>query len=647
MKKLLWTVSFLAVTAGSVGAGALSNITMRGSDTLSSFSLSVISTAVCPAAVGILYQASGSSGAETILVAGSTSTFASQTVAPMSRFLLSPVCAAADPSKAEGIAFGAESAPVLMSKVHAAACQTAKGATDCSATPNSGLKQSGTLANGTYTLGANSAVTNVAGWQDVLRLIYLGLPNTTGKNPGDQNNTGPTSLRDCNSAARQDLVNHWGNLFENGCEASGGNCTQLTHAFRRDLSSRATDIFRELINGKLYPFCNARFAGDTTPSDYPTVLTNGTPIFDDPYQDFDPIRRVCAGGQNGGGAALPPPITNADGTQSQPDYPAQIAEQVCSPKGTLGLVLTILPPTFPGGAAVSDLYPTKPCLKGALVFGAAPRLPGTSKSTLCPNGDVTLGNSASDYDPTTGVINNSSNVCLIPAASDGDPRCINGKNNFNAPLDPPFGVIPAAQRDGRVFNLHLYSALGAYRSDALIGAGRNVVGNFSRIHGTRTLLASGPSCPGTAGDGRCCDSLDAGSQIGCLVQANPCVMGFANLSAQNAALQTSAAAPEAAFGPDIEGVQETPLCFSQGYPLADRTYLNTVVGFENVTGQEFQLAKCFAGSANGFNALLAASDLAPLSNGPVCQDFPQEICENGGPASDACANNPPGIPTQH
>ncbi len=645
MKKTMLVATFLAVGAGSAGVSALSNISMKGSDTLKNFTLSVISSAVCPAAVGIAYQGGGSGGGETAIVASSTAATPTQTVAPMSKFISAPSCAAADPTKAEGIAFAADGVSVITSKVHFAACQTAKASTDCSSTPNSGLKQTGTLAGGAYTLGSNPAV---AGWQDVLRLIYLGLPNTTGANPGTQDNTGPASLRDCNSAARQDLVNHWGNLFENACEATGGTCTQLNHAFRRDLLSGTTDVFRELINAKLYPFCNARFAGDTTASDYPTTLSTGAPIFDDPYQDFDPIRRTCAGGQNGGGAALPNPTTNTDGSQSQPDYPAAVAEQVCSPKGTLGLILTIAPPFF-NGQTVPDVFPTKPCLKGNLVFGPAPKLPGTSKSTLCPNGDVTLGNSSTDYDPTTGIINGSSNICLIPAASDGDPRCINGKNNFNAPLDPPFGVIPAAQRDGRVFNLHLYTSTGAYRSDTQLGAARNVVGNYSRLHGTRTMLATGPTCPGTAGDGRCCSDLDATSHIGCLVESDPCSFGFAGGEAKNVALQTSAATPEAAFGADIKGIQDAQQCIvTAAYPLSRKVYINTEIGFENVTGQELALAKCFAGSATGFGSLLAAQTLFQLPTGPVCQDFAQEsVCPGGAAANDACANNPAGIPTAH
>jgi hypothetical protein len=297
-----------------------------------------------------------------------------------------------------------------------------------------------------------------------------------------------------------------------------------------------------------------------------------------------------------------------------------------------------------------DVYPTKPCLKGALMFGQAPKLPGTSKSTLCPNGDVTLGNSASDYNAATGQITNSSNLCLIPVSADGDARCINGKNNFNAPLDPPFGTVPAAQRDGRVFNLHLHTAVGAYRSDANLGAARNVIGDFSRIHATRTLLADAPTCPGTAGSGRCCDQLDSEALVGCLVEADACSIGFAGgTRAADGELQTSATVPEGAFFASINDLPYAPKCVASSvFPLSKKLYLSTTIGFENVTAQELDLAKCFSGSANGFSALLAAFDLVPLPNGPVCEDFAQErVCPGNFTANDACADNPIGIPRGH
>lgn len=641
MKKTMLIATFVAVGAGSAGVSALNGVSVQGSDTLKDFTLSVITAAACPAAVGITYVGGGSGAGENSLIASSNSASPTQTVAPMSRFLGSPaLCGAADASKAESIAFAADGLAITTSKTHLA-CDPNVSGTDCAPHGPTGLRSSGTL-NGTYVLGANSGTTQVQGWRDTLRLLYLGLPQTAGRDPA--NDATGRALRDCNSPVRQSLVNTWGNLFENACAT--GTCTQLNHAWRRDLLSGTTDVFRELINAKAYPFCNQRFAGEpTTGTDYPnsTVLSTGAPVFDDVYQDFDPIRRTCTGGANGQGAALPTPISNPNGTQTQPNFPAAPAEQVCGARGTLGLVLPIRPPVFTG-QTTAELYPTKPCLRGNLVFGPAPKVPGTSRSTLCPNGDVTLGNSAADYNPATGIIANSSNICLIPAADDGDPRCINGKNNFNTPIDPPNGQIPAAQRDGRIFNLHQYTAGGGYRSDIELGAVRNVAGNFSRIHTSRTLIAAAPTCPGTGGSGRCCDQDDATSQIGCLTEADQCSLGFAGGESAAQVLQTSAGAQEA-YAMSINNIRNAQSCIqTAAYPLSRKVYLGTAIGFENVTGQELGLAKCFAGAATNFNSLLASKNLFPLPAGPVCQDFANQNCATNNTASDACANNPAGIP---
>ncbi len=674
MKKTMLVATFLAVGAGSAGVSALSNITMKGSDTLKLFTLNVISTAVCPASVGITYLGGGSDGGEDGVKAGT------QTVAPMSKFITNKVCSGipagnGSDTTAEGIAFATDGISVVASQAHLAACQTTKTATDCSASgtgaAGSGLKETGSVAcaggdpgcsstvvgtPGTYTFGANATVNNVAGWQDVLRLIYLGVPQTAGKNPGLQNNTlappPATPIRDCTSQTRQNLVNSWGNLFENACEATGGSCTQLNHAFRRDLLSGTTDVFRELINAKLFPFCSARFAGDTTPVEYPTTLVstdptvNGAPVYNDAYQDFDPIRRHCDG-DAGGGADLPNPVTTA-GVTTQPDFPAFTAEQVCGPQNTLGLVLTMVPPAINNSPAVADEYPTKPCQKGKLAFAAAPVIPGTTQSTLCPNGDVTVGGTVAAYHKDTGAIDNSSHSCLVPVAADGDFRCINGHNNFVSPVAPPFGLIPAAKRDGRVYNMHLRKQAGGYQTDTQIGALNNVVGNFTRLHVTRTELTGGETCPGTSGDGRCCGNLDATSQIGCLVQADPCAFGFAGGEAADFVLQTSKTTPEGAFKADIKGVQAAGECIETAtYPLSRKVYINTYIGYQNVTGQELELAKCFATAGSSPSQLAGFGLFQVKSNGvtgALCQEITNSLCPDIATTSGACATNPAGIP---
>ena len=52
----------------------------------------------------------------------------------------------------------------------------------------------------------------------------------------------------CTSAARQELVGSWANLFDTSGDNCGTNaCTSLRHAYRRDDSSGTTGVFLELI----------------------------------------------------------------------------------------------------------------------------------------------------------------------------------------------------------------------------------------------------------------------------------------------------------------------------------------------------------------------------------------------------------------
>ena len=626
MKKTMLIATFLAVGAGSAGVSALD---LKGSDTLKEFTLSVINAAVCPGATSLVYIGGGSGAGESAM----TTNPVTQAVAPMSRFLQ---VGGATPNLAEGVAFAADGITIVASKAHAACDPNATSGTGCTAQAG-GLRQSGTLNNGAYTIGTAA----VAGWRDVLRLVFFGLSNSTGANP---NPTAATPLRDCASAARTDLVNNYGNLFQDAACGTGG-CTQLTHAWRRDNLSGTTDVFRELTSAKAYPFCSNRFAVDSTASvTYPTVLSTGAPLFDDAYQDFDPIRRPCVGGSSGQGAFLPAPTNN--GTV-QPPFPSAIAEQVCGPRGTLGLVLPVRAPVgISGEITVTDAFPTKPCLRGSFNFGPAPKVPGSAtRDTLCPNGDVPLGNVAADYNPATGQVVGSSGLCLIPAAADGDSQCINGRNNLPAVIDPPNPALVAT--DGRVYNLHMYGpgSTPTYKVDVEVGktpasnVNRQIVGDFARIHSTRTLIAAGPTCPGTSGSGRCCDKFDSTDQIGCLSDADACSIGFSGRTALDQTLVTSGTT-ETVFGASLAGIGNRQECIANvTYPLARKVFINSIPGFENATAAEKALAACFSGNVSGgatqFASLLSAGGLFPIAGGPACQTFTA--------GSGACAGNPAGI----
>jgi hypothetical protein len=124
MKKTMLVATFLAVGAGSAGVSALDGVKMQGSDTLKDFTLTVITAAACPNAVGIQYLGGGSGSGENNMIASVAGTAAlPQTVAPMSRFLggtaASAVCSV-NASKAEGIAFAADGLAISLSRTHLA-----------------------------------------------------------------------------------------------------------------------------------------------------------------------------------------------------------------------------------------------------------------------------------------------------------------------------------------------------------------------------------------------------------------------------------------------------------------------------------------------------------------------------------------------
>jgi len=629
MKKTVSLTAFLAVGAAAVGVSA---IDLQGADSLRAFTLSVINAAVCPGAVSLGYLGGGSVAGETAM----SSTPITQSVAPMSRFLQ---VGGATPNLAEGVAYAADGITLSVSKAHAACDPNAAFGTGCAALPG-GLRHSGTLNGGAYSLGTVA----VAGWRDVLRLVYFGLANSTGSNP---NPTAATPVRDCASPVRADLVNNYGNLFEDAACGTGG-CAQLAHAWRPDNLSGTSDVFRELVLAKAYPFCNFRFAVDPLTSvTYPTVLSTGAPLFDEAYQDFDPIRRACAGGAVGQGAFLPAPTGNG---LVQPPFPSSPAEQVCGPKGTLGVVLPIRAPVgATGDIPLTDAYPTKPCLRGMFVFGPAPKVPGKAiKDTLCPNGDLPLGTpytapASSVYVAATGEVIGSTGICLIPIADDLTSACINGRNNLPALWGAPDPALVAT--DGRVYNLHMYGpgSTPTYKVDIEVGKpsplSRQIVGDFSRIHSTRTLIAGAPTCPGTAGSGRCCDKLESTGQIGCLAEASPCSIGFSGRTALDQTLVTSTT-NELIFGASLAGIGNRQECIvNVSYPMSRKVFINSSPGFEHASPAEKALAVCFSGNTAGgaaqFAGLLAAGGLFPLPGGPACQSF---VAGNG-----ACANNPLGI----
>jgi hypothetical protein len=233
---------------------------------------------------------------------------------------------------------------------------------------------------------------------------------------------------------------------------------------------------------------------------------------------------------------------------------------------------------------------------------------------LCPNGDVCT--------PTGG--------CLAPVDATGNPQCLASKlttyaltiSNQAVPLVNP--KTPSVN-DGRSYNQHLYALVGsagAYQNNGF-STPLPTTGAFYRIHTNHTLAPASDAGPAPT-----CQLPDMTSQIGCLVSASPCSIGYAG---RQALTSNANAAP-------IKINKQSPalLCV-QGhflYPLSRKLYLSTVPGFANVTGQELALVGCETDLAQPslgipagiVTAAVASSgfiQIGPFVNAgePFCEDF--------------------------
>jgi hypothetical protein len=667
MRTSIAIASFLTVGAGAVGATALSNVSMKGSDTLFDVTQNVLAN--CPNTTTLTYVGTGSGNGESAMKA------CQQHIAPMSRFINGGTAGAGctftgcsgtgSPATAEGLLIGLDGISIVASVKGSdnAARQCNGAAIDCDTTtdPNAGLAFNTTVTWGTCTV-ATDCVTNTGGatpttlacnggvcsytfnsWKDVLRIVYGGMDNANGN---------AIARRACNSGLRQAVVSNWSKLFQGACptcvspngtkgvaatyaincpvdpdKSDGTKCfNMLRHAFRRDDSSGTTDVFVSLLGlpGVTFPtadpFCNSVNAGATD-----VAVPAGMNQYSPDFQDFDPIRRSCAGTNN-----------------STPTSPASTTintEQVCEACGDLGLVLPIYPTDYLSNA---DAFPTAACQPGVNAFAHCPTATLTSGNQSgngrCPNHDNPV----------------FTNQCLVPVSSTGSVQCLAGRSSkpsttfSTTPVD---GCTPG-QADGRVYNLHLTHATSStangYWLD-LKSPARYIQGAFYRIHSTRNMLddaTTGNTTP-------VCTKSVATDQIGCLVTASPCSIGYAGVSAGK---QPNADPLKLnAFDPTPDCIRKRFLpgaSDATAYPLARKLFVNSLIGFENVTGEEANLAACFADTAK-VNAALNAWDFITLPGVVTCQEFPEEAatnatpyagCGNAPPATQACANNPAGIP---
>ena len=245
-----------------------------------------------------------------------------------------------------------------------------------------------------------------------------------------------------------------------------------------------------------------------------------------------------------------------------------------------------------------------------------------ARNVLCPNGDRCT----------------STGACLVPANLTTGAQCMADVTNrplITSSAVPVPRINPVAPSgDGREYNQHLYLASGGgtvYQTGTFIASPpMTVTGAYYRIHTTRSMDPVVAPAVGVT-----CQFPDMTDQIGCLVQASPCSIGFAgrgtlDTNANTGAIKVFGQSPETA-------------CIQNNftYPLSRKLYLSSVPGFANVTTvDEVALAGCEtdlaqAGTPAGLVTTNPTTDLnqfgfiniAPTYNGgkPYCEDFNENM----------------------
>ncbi|HYQ03170.1 MAG TPA: hypothetical protein VER96_31065 [Polyangiaceae bacterium] len=606
MKSSVTIATFMALAAGAVGAGALDKVpSMVGSDPMKNLTLQVLANCTALHTLGdpITFDGTGSGAAENALkIVGPSST---QLIGVMTRAMNANICTGG-PTAAQRA--GAEGLVIALDVVNVVGNPANVGP--------EGIDYPGNAADPTNQ------------WRTVLRLIYTGMDIAAGNNVFN---------RDCNSAARQNIVNNWDNVFHGtvtqctdshpsvpGTGANGYDQSNsivepgIRHAFRRDDESNITDVFLAQLNLSGISYAQGAPVGSTTAQAAAYRALSGSPFCNNkrPDDDWQPLT-LEANATLGLHASQIPEMSNVGiptsvatglgyttllkgstnaknvapylneytdqdpirrkcvgrGNNANANLPM---EQVCSADGTLGVVLPIAVPNT--AVPVAQKYPTLPCEPSKGFFFGPAVLRPTGAPVRCPNGDASQ-----------------DSKCLLPVRTDASQPngvafdCINPPNNVPQAIFDKDGngsvftdspdTDGRPDVDGRVYNLILRAANGdvltATRPDpSRLGTIETpVVAAFYRIHSTRSLLL-----PPNQASQVCNFHDDSTDQIGCLTLASPCSLGYAGRSA----LANNPGVAAAAIN-GIENNLTTIQALVKGgarYPMARKLYLNSMQGFD-------------------------------------------------------------------
>ncbi len=696
MRTTIAIATFLAVGAGAVGVSALN---LKGSDTIKDTTVALLTEAT-PDCGGVsqggtlIYDGTGSGNGQAAMLDPNSGQF----VAPMSRPFNNGICGPSQ-ATAEGIAFELDGITIA---ANGANWNTCNGANRPDCTPDPANPQGGVVFTRTLTPDASrtcvtAADCNTAGisgeicgsggvcqytltsWKDALKFIYFGMSAAAGTNFANRN---------CGSPERTFLANNW-NQFLQTCSST--NCPAgIQHAFRRNDESGTSDLFATLLFGSspinqinnTSPFCNVGTSGPTYFAASPPskacnadtdCVASSPPAGICATDTTSPTGKRCQVVLKGAQAAvssfdttLPAPaggrpnlsptnitecLTGANAYKGEyftdlQDHDfirracAFPSEDVCSARGDLGLVLPIwdVPNTDIPSA---DAFPTLACANGTYTCESASRdnCSGAAHFALCPDGTDPNAPSGTNLCPK--------NQCAYPAGKTSaglDPRC-------NAPrtANPP----GAGTFDGRVYNLTTWTSdpsagfikAKITRSTGLTNpptgagttAGVAMVGAFYRIHSVHSI----------ASPAILCKKVSATDQIGCLVQASPCSIGYAGNSAADGtntiALKVNNVDPNNLCVQNF--LSDPTFANATTYPLSRKLFLNTIAGFETVTGDQLKLASCFAsGTASNIANGLGFVPLPPGQE-TFCEDFNEQTTCGASSNNNACSNNSAPIPS--
>jgi hypothetical protein len=642
MRTSIVGAAFLLVGAGAATVAALdttgNNLALNGSDTLFDVTTDVLASCKLQfpdfAANKITYKGGGS-GVGAAQMQGDI-----QQVSPMSRALKNTEYCPPGGNVVSGALVGGPGLTAdLLVGIDGVAI-VANTVNSCSGTAPNGFGAStafAVTADGTTTGGAPATCPGCdasnnytfADSFDALKVLYFGLMNN--------------GTYDCASPVRKTMIKQWKNLFSTDCGGSTGpgdtTCSAgLTHAWRRSDLAGTTDAFVNILNPagrgvgtlpnlngsaqKINPFCN-------TPDATSGVKSWGGA---GDFTDADPIRTAC------GAAGTIDGVCGFTGKKAGDTSPGSFV-------GDLGVVLPVL---IPDGTVSlpADLYPPNVACTNSCVLVAPIRGNQLPNGYKCPDGTSTVGGS-----------------CFMPALNN-DPRCIAGNHaqcagasgrpdgrRYNLVQVVPSSQVPAASRAPTAFQF-AYDINSVPISTAAnpIANPRFMTASFFRIH-SNTAGASNVPVTGTTG---LCQENDDTSQIGCLVDSDPCSVGYAGreaaklypgtgsppagVLAQNKALSINGVTPytPATINANPNEALLNLLNTTSGptepfYPLSRRLFFATNYGFGNLLTGEKELASCYADSAI-VEPIITNHGFVAVPNGVECLDYPEELATTSTPA---------------